>query len=160
MEVFTVSFIGHREIDDLYHVENKLETIIKELLISHEYVELLVGRDGDFDQAVSSATRRSKRAVGSNNSALVWVQPYPIAEYENNQDSFNSYYDEIEVCSESSVAHFKSAIQIRNRSMIDRADLVICYVSRKTGGAYTTLKYAEKQNKRIINLGIDGEKNE
>lgn len=115
MEVFTVSFIGHREIDDLFHVENRLEIIIKELLLSHEYVELLVGRDGEFDQAVSSAAKRAKRAVGSNNSALVWVQPYPIAEYENNQESFNSYYDEIEMCAESSAAHFKSAIQIRNR---------------------------------------------
>lgn len=54
MTTFTVAFIGHREIDDLYRIENQLEEIIKDLLRSHEYVELLVGRDGDFDQAVSS----------------------------------------------------------------------------------------------------------
>lgn len=49
MDIFTVAFIGHREIDDLYKVETKLEVPIKELLLSHEYVELLVGRDGEFD---------------------------------------------------------------------------------------------------------------
>lgn len=42
MDIFTVAFIGHREIDDLYKVETKLEVLIKELLLSHEYVEFLV----------------------------------------------------------------------------------------------------------------------
>lgn len=78
-----------------------------------------------------------------------------MAEYENNQDFFNSYYDEIEVCAESIAAYFKSVIQIRNRSMIDRSDLLVCYVSRKTGGAYSTMKYAQKQEKRIMNLALE-----
>lgn len=86
--------------------------------------------------------------MGTDNSALVWVQAYQVADYENNMEAFDNYYEEVELCPESSAAHFKSAIQIRNRSMIDRADLIVCYVSRKTGGAYLTFKYAEKQNKR------------
>ena len=80
---------------------------------------------------------------------------YPTAEYENNVDSFHDYYDEVELCEESSRAHFKSAIQIRNRSMMDRADLVICFVNHKSGGAYTTLQYVMKQGKTIINLAED-----
>lgn len=60
MDIFTVAFIGHREIDDLYKVETRLEELIKELLLSHEYVEFLVGRDGEFDQAVASAVRRTE----------------------------------------------------------------------------------------------------
>ena len=42
--------------------------------------------------------------------------------------------------------------QIRNREMVDRADLVICYIEHKEGGAYKTIKYASEQNKPIINL--------
>ncbi|WP_278291379.1 hypothetical protein [Ruminococcus flavefaciens] len=36
--------------------------------------------------------------------------------------------------------------------MIDRADLVICCIQHKSGGAYRTIQYAEKQGKKIVNL--------
>ena len=36
--------------------------------------------------------------------------------------------------------------------MVDRADLVICYIEHNEGGAYKTVKYASEQNKPIINL--------
>lgn len=49
-------------------------------------------------------------------------------------------------------AHQKSAIQVRNRSMTDRADLVVCCIQHKSGGAYRTIQYAEKQGKEIVNL--------
>lgn len=152
MDIFTVAFIGHREIDDLYKVETRLEELIKELLLSHEYVEFLVGRDGEFDQAVASAVRRTKRMVRDDNSSLVWIMPYLSAEYENNKDSFDHYYDEIEICEEAAAAHFKAAIQIRNGRMIDRADLVLCYIERKSGGVYMTYRYAVRKMKTIINI--------
>lgn len=72
MNIFTVAFFGHRIIDNPFPVEQKLEKIIRELLISKEYVEFLVGRDGDFDQIVSSTVRRCKRTVRDDNSALIW----------------------------------------------------------------------------------------
>ena len=39
--------------------------------------------------------------------------------------------------------------------MMDRAELVICFVNHKSRGAYTTLQYAVKQGKTIINLAED-----
>ena len=51
-----------------------------------------------------------------------------------------------------SMAHLKSAIQIRNREMVDRADLVICYVESNHGGAWQTVKYAMEQKKKGLNL--------
>ncbi len=38
--------------------------------------------------------------------------------------------------------------------MIEQSDLVIIYIERKEGGAYTAMKYAEKLNKKVINLYI------
>ena len=55
MSIFTVSFFGHRYVDNLNKVEDQLETLLRKLLSEHEYRESLVGRDGDFDQCVSSA---------------------------------------------------------------------------------------------------------
>ena len=67
-------------------------------------------------------------------------------------ESFHEYYDDVEICSESNKAHFKAAIQIRNRNMVDRSNLVVCCIQRKKGGAYTTIKYAEKQNRLVLNV--------
>ena len=60
-----------------------------------------------------------------------------------------SYYDSIEICDSH---NFKYAIVARNHEMIDRSDMVVVYVKNESGGAYQSLKYAEKNQKRIINL--------
>ena len=36
--------------------------------------------------------------------------------------------------------------------MIEHSNLVIVYLERNKGGAYTAMKYAEKLNKKVINL--------
>ena len=63
-----------------------------------------------------------------------------------------AYYDEIEICEESSVKHFKAAFQVRNRHMVDRSDLTVFYVETNEGGAYQTMQYAIQQGKEHINL--------
>ena len=80
-----------------------------------------------------------------DSSVLVRITPYPKAEYEDNTESLNSYYDEVEVCQESCSAHFKATITIRSNNMIDSSDLVVAYVERKSGGAYQALEYAKKR---------------
>lgn len=91
-DTYTVTFTGHRYIDNILQVEMRLEQIIRELIQDHEYVEFLVGRDGEFDQIVSSTVIRMKKRSGDNNCALVWVMPYINAEYENNNaDRDNSW---------------------------------------------------------------------
>lgn len=152
LDVFTVSFFGHRQINNLFSIEEKLENLLKTILTQHEYVEFLVGREGDFDIFVASLVKRLKRDFRDNNSALVWVMPYKTAEYKNNAKYYEDYYDNIEICAEAENAYFKSSYQIRNRQMADRSNLIIFFVEHKSGGAYKTLRYAEKQEKKIINI--------
>ena len=157
MKVYTVSFFGHREIDNPFETEDQLEDLIKSLLAAKDYVEFLVGRNGEFDQLVSSTIRRIKRTYRDDNSALVLVLPYPTAEYESNVQSFQEYYDEVEICQSSANIHFKGAIQQRNREMVNRSDLVICDVSHNYGGGFQTMQYAKKKDKPIINLNDKSE---
>ncbi|MBR2044391.1 MAG: hypothetical protein IJ946_08660 [Clostridia bacterium] len=65
------------------------------------------------------------------------------------------YYDEITLSERAALSHPKAALEERNREMVDRADLIICYVNREFGGAYKAMKYAEKRQKPIINLAKD-----
>ena len=152
MNTYTVSFFGHRMVDNALEIENRLERLIQTLLQEHEYVEFLVGRDGEFDQLVSSVIRRCKREYRSDNSAHVWVLPYLTAEFRDNEDSFRDYYDEIEVCEAAAGSHYKNAHQTRNRAMVDRSDLVVFCIQRERGGAWQTMKYAKKQGVPCINL--------
>ena len=150
--VYTVCFFGHRQIDDFSLVEQRIEALINRLLNEHEYVEFLVGRDGEFDQLVTSAIFRCRKRLDTANCSVTWVMPYLKSDYIKNRESYDSYYDSVEVCEQSANAHPKSAIQIRNRAMVDRSDLCVFYVTHKSGGAYQTLRYAEKANANIINL--------
>ena len=152
MRIFSVAFLGHRYVDNIIKVENLLEEQIRKLIDENEYVDFLVGRNGDFDQCISSSVLRVRKNYRDDNSALVLVLPYPTAEYLNNENSFHDYYTDIEISHAASLAHPKSAIQIRNREMADRADLIICYIKRKRGGAWQTVDYAIKQGKTVVNL--------
>lgn len=153
MDTYTVSFFGHRNLDSPIQIEQQLEAIVLNLLSTEAYIEFLVGRDGDFDLLAASVIHRCKRTFRDDNSSLVWVMPYPTAEYRDNEGAFRAYYDEIEICSETSGKHFKNAFQLRNRSMIDRSDLAVFYVQRKSSGAWKTLEYAKKHGTPVICTG-------
>ena len=152
MDIYTVSFFGHREIENALEVERKLEAKITELIQTKQYIEFLVGREGEFDILAASVVKRVKKQMDYGNCSLIWVLPYIKAEFRDNKKNFLEYYDDVEVCEQSSKAHFKSAMQIRNRAMVDRSDLVICCIQHKSGGAYKTVQYATKQNKEIFNV--------
>ncbi|ADU24294.1 hypothetical protein [Ruminococcus albus] len=151
MNIYTVTFFGHRKLPNMFALEKRLLTILRELIKSKEYVEFLVGRDGDFDQLAASTVRKAIDDYACGNASLILVLPYERAEYRDNRESYEAYYDEVEICSEAAAAHPKAAIYERNKSMVDRSDLVICAVE-KGGGAAKAMKYAEKCGKRIINL--------
>lgn len=152
MDTYTVSFFGHRYLNNPFAIEKSLEELIHDLLRDKQYVEFLVGRDGEFDQIVSSTIRRCKREYRSDTSAHVWVLPYPTAEFRDNEEHFLEYYDEIEICSSSADRHFKGAYQMRNREMVNRSDLVVFCIQRKSGGAWQTMRYTVKQGTPYINL--------
>lgn len=152
MELYTVSFFGHRRICNQLHIDRMLDEYIARLLREHNYVEFLVGRDGDFDQLVSSAIRRCQRECGHHNSSHIWVMPYPTSFFRDNEEACYAYYDEIEIYEEVSAKHFKAAFQARNKHMVDRSNLVIFYVETNEGGAYQTMQYAIQQGKECVNL--------
>lgn len=152
LNIYTVSFFGHRELPNMFTLEDKLMTILREIINTHEYVEFLVGRDGDFDQLVASTAKAAIREYASGNASLILVLPYERAEYRDNKDSFEGYYDEVQICYESSKAYPKGAIFERNKHMVDRSDLVLCAIDHKSGGAYKAVRYAKQQGKKVMNV--------
>lgn len=159
MNIYTVSFFGHRHISKPFVIEERLDIILHDLITKKEYIEFLVGRDGEFDQLVSSAIKRAKEKYAYGNVSHILVLPYLRADYRDNKESFEQYYDEVQICAESQDAYPKAAIEVRNRAMVDKSDMVICYVERRNGGAWTAVNYAKKQGKRMIDLAKEGDDN-
>lgn len=152
MEVYTVSFFGHRRLYDSIRIEERLEQYVRELLQTKQYVEFLVGKDGEFDILAAAVIHRCKRLYRNDNSSLVLVLPYMRADLRDNEESYREYFDEIEVFSGT---HYKAAFRQRNQSLVDRSDLVVFAVNKNEGGAYSTMQYATAKGGNIINLYDD-----
>ena len=148
MNIFTVSFFGHRELYDLRVIDETLEPILKKLIREKEYVSFLIGRNGEFDEYAASVIKKVKREHGESEGELTLVLPYRVADMEY----YEKYYDDIVIPDAVHGVHPKAAITVRNRWMVEQSDLVIVNVIRNQGGAYAAKRYAEKLNKRIIDL--------
>lgn len=155
LNIYTVSFFGHRAINNFSYIEEQLENVIVELLYNKEYVEFLVGRNGEFDQLVSSTIRRLKKQYRAENCYHTLVLPYDMAIYKNNVSSFESYYDQVDIYESFDKVHFKASILNRNYEMVDRSNLIVFYIEREFGGAYQTFKYAKTKKKDIIKLPLN-----
>ena len=148
MEVFTVSLFGHRQVENLNLINERLIKIIKELLKTKQYVSFLIGRNGEFDEYVASLIKSVQKETGKENNDLSLVIPYTVSDLEY----YENYYDCIVLPECVHRSHPKAAITLKNRWMVECSDLVIVYVERDTGGAFAAMKYAQKLKKDIINL--------
>lgn len=63
MEIYTVSFFGHRRIYDQLAVEKRLRELVEKLVREHSWVEFLVGREGDFDIMAASVVKQVKKSL-------------------------------------------------------------------------------------------------
>ena len=75
-DIFTVCFFGHREIDTVIDIENKVYEIVGNLIRSKGSVEFLAGRNGDFDRIVSSTIIQAKKNEFEANSFHTLILPY------------------------------------------------------------------------------------
>ena len=148
MDIYRVAFFGHRRIDKLGEIEERLVPILRELILTKKYIEFYIGRNGEFDEFVASVIKRVQKQLDRGNSAMILTLPYTVKDIEY----YAGYYDEIVIPDAICKAHPKAAITLRNRWMVDTADLVIAYIEHEQGGAYAAVRYAEQRSKKIISL--------
>lgn len=144
-DIYRVALFGHRDFGAHRRLDDTLYPYLKELLRTKPFVEIYIGRDGEFDIYAASIVKRVQEAMGKENSELNLVLPY----MEKDIEDFEKYYDRVII---PITAHPKLAITKRNEWMAENADIVICYIERESGGAYTAMKYAKEHEKEIVNL--------
>ena len=145
------TFAGHRIINENV-VTPLVNGAITELLQQDNEFFFYTGGMGDFDTLCSRIVRAEKRKHPEKILHLILVEPYMKNSINTNKEQILSLYDDIEVPLELMGCHPKAAIGKRNRILIDRADYLIACVTRQYGGAYQTLRYAQRRRIEIINL--------
>ena len=148
MKPYFVSFFGHREVRAHRTIEERLTQLLRELARTKEYVEIYIGRSGEFDTFATSVVKCVMREYGYDNIGMTLVIPYANKDLEY----YETYYDSVMIPESIAGSHPKGAITKRNRWMIEESDLIICFCEREEGGAYSAMKYAGKLGKQIINI--------
>ena len=151
MNVTVCTFAGHREVYQA-NISDSLDEAISKIIECDDSFRFLVGGMGNFDGMCSSAVRRAKKKFPGKQISLELVLPYLTHELNNNKDFYEASYDDVVIPIELAGVHYKSAIGKRNRWMVEKSDWLVAFVYRDFGGAYTTLRYAEKKGLQIINL--------
>ncbi len=146
MEIYYVTFAGHRSFEGFLEIEEKLEQIVLNLLKTKSFVEFYVSNDGEFDIMATSAIRRAVKSFGDHNSSINLVLAYPKA----NMDLMAMQFNSIIIPEELYGMHYKRVITAKNFWLVDHSDLLISYVRRNSGGAFNTLKYAEKKGVEVL----------
>lgn len=145
---------GHRQVYD--PISPSLYKILENLIVKENCTVFMTGKSGEFDECFSSALFSLKRSYP--HISVILVMPYLSKELNAYKTVYEHAYDEIVIPEISASAHYKAAIKLRNRWMIDHSDFVISYLFRDFGGAYEAVKYASKQNKNVIDVlsSMDG----
>lgn len=145
------TFAGHREVYQL-KIDEEIENAIDNLLQTDSEFVFYTGGMGDFDNKCASAVRAAKRKYPNKEIRLALVLPYMSNRLNTDKDYYQYYYDEIIIPAELAGVHYKAAITMRNRWLVDRVDCLIAYVHLDFGGASETIKYARKRGKPVINF--------
>ena len=145
------TFAGHREVLER-GIEDRVVDAICSIIEAETNFCFYTGGMGEFDQMCASVVRRMKREYTNKEIRLVLVVPYMKQSINTYGSILLAQYDEIVVPDELADCHYKKAITLRNRWMAEQSQHMIAYVAKRYGGAYTSMKYAEKIGLTVRNL--------
>ena len=118
LDIYRVTFLGHRRVEDILGIEHQLLPILQELIEKYDFVEFYIGRNGEFDELVALLVMLVQKSNKDRNCAMIslaLVLPYPIKDMEY----YEKYYDEIIIYEAEKKPHPKRVITERNKFMID-----------------------------------------
>lgn len=147
-------FTGHRKIParDIPVLEERLYNTV-EKLISEGITDFYAGGAIGFDTLAAKTVLKLRKKY--SHIKLHIIAPCEDQEKMWSPESkelyrkINEAADEVKILSP---VYFNGCMQVRNRYMADNSSICIAYLTEPSGGTASTVKYAEKQGKTIINL--------
>jgi len=144
------TFAGHRTVLS-GGMDKRIHSALALILKKHHDICFYCGGMGEFDMLCAREARRLKRDNPDKGIMVYLVLPYMMQKIQPAEKAPLKLYDEIILPGDADMIHYKQAITQRNRWMVDHSQYLISHVVRH-GGAWNTMKYAEKKNLVIYNL--------
>ena len=153
MEI-TVCFTGHRHIPerDASRLQQKLEDTV-EMLIQNGATVFRAGGELGFDTMAALAVLSAKRRYPEVRLELILPCPTQTRGWKLSDKQF---YGQILSLADShryvSPNYFNGVLQVRNRALVQDADVCVAYLTTSSGGTAYTASLALKQGLKLINL--------
>lgn len=145
----TCCFAGHANVSNQEEIKIKLKTEIINLIEKENVTTFYSGDKGTFDWLCAGMLRRLKEDYPFIKSYLVLA--YTLKRDEDYMEYVAEIFDDIFYPDIKNTPK-RFAILKRNQWMVNNSDFLIAYVEHDWGGAYKTLKYAQRKNIKIINI--------
>ena len=143
------TFCGHGDIQCSAQLQTELINSIK-LLIEKGVDTFYCGYYGNFDKLCSDTINLLK--ADYHDITLYAVTPYPDDVLTKHNTFMALSSDELIYPFDGQNIHPRYAIPKRNQWMVDKSEYIIAYVNNSYGGAYTTLKYAKRNQSTVIEI--------
>ena len=143
-----VAFCGHSNYVKSQTDEKKVLDYL-ESKVGDSDCEFFLGEYGGFDSFAYLCALKYKKL--HPNCKLVYITPYYGVEHQKNIQSQKSRFDLVIFPPLENVPP-RYAILHRNRWIVEKADLLIAYVTCEYGGAYTMYTHAKRRKMNIFNI--------
>ena len=144
------AFFGHRDTPITNSLTSKLEETLVSL-INQGVDEFWCCEQGNFDWIARSTILRLKKEFP--HIKVCYILAYrTLLNTEISQNYLEDTYDDIIYPEIAENGYQKFAITRRNRYIAENTDVVVCYVTKRIGGAFKAMQTAQQFKKKIINL--------
>ena len=154
MQSYKIVLFGHRDLYCYNKLEKDLYMLLKALAQEKDFLEIYLGRDGDFDIVAFTVVKRVQREIGKGKIRLILVLPHE----EKGMKAYEGDYDGVIHLSLPPEAYLLGPQIKRDRWMLEICDLAVCCVTHERDTAHALLTYTGKLGKKCINLARTAKK--
>ena len=124
-EIYRIAMFGHRDFNCHRQLEERLIPVLRDLIRKKKFIEIYMGRDGEFDTYAATLVKRVQKDYDDYHAIeFNLVLPYPKKDMED----FEKYYDRVDIPIS---AHPKLAITKRNEGWQSKPILYSVILSTK-----------------------------
>ncbi|MBQ8200834.1 MAG: DUF1273 family protein [Clostridia bacterium] len=152
----SVCFTGHRHISlsDEEALLSRLDALL-EALYRRGFRDFICGGAIGFDTLAAEAVIRLREK--NPDARLILALPCASQSEHWSPADCNRYERILYLADQTHVLsphYYSGCMQVRNRFMVDRSMLCVCYLIHMRGGTMSTVSYALQQERTIVNLAM------
>lgn len=138
-----VAFFGHKDTPST--IKPRLENVVQQLIKENEKITFLVGTHGAFDLIAQSVLVQASQNYP-------WITCQKVLSYIPAGKDIEQYELPTLVPEGIESVPKRFAISFSNNYIVNKCDVIVCYIEHDWGGAAQYINKAKKKGKVIINL--------